>query len=295
MLSKKLFINKKLIALALMLFGLSTSLHAQDYMFAVQVKGDGKPVILIPGLMSSGEVWKDVVDELDDKMQFHVLSVAGFAGQPPINNPSLERLTNDIKHYIESNRLSDPIVVGHSLGGLTAMLLGSRHPELVSKVVSVDGLPFIGSIFTGSNSTTVSTLNPQALQMKSFFESLSPSQLAHQVQMGVSRQVTHKDGQALVIGMAGKSHPQTVAKMLFDIMSTDLRGDMASFEKPLTLIGASGALPTKQAKSLTQSMYQEQIADAKNGQVIMNEQARHFVMLDAPQWLNTQLADELGI
>ena len=58
--------------------------------FAVKITGKGQPVILIPGLSSSGAVWEGTVEHLKDRYQCHVLTLAGFAGQPRIPAPFLE-------------------------------------------------------------------------------------------------------------------------------------------------------------------------------------------------------------
>src|SRR5262245_61908149 len=54
--------------------------------FAVEVRGDGRPVILIPGLACPGAVWDGTVEHLRDH-QTHALTLAGFAGQPRIDPP----------------------------------------------------------------------------------------------------------------------------------------------------------------------------------------------------------------
>jgi hypothetical protein len=47
-----------------LLFVLSATLAAQQKTFDVEVKGNGDPVLLFPGFTCTGEVWKDVVEEL---------------------------------------------------------------------------------------------------------------------------------------------------------------------------------------------------------------------------------------
>src|SRR6185436_5898899 len=57
--------------------------------FRVQVIGHGRPMILIPGLSSSGDTWKTTVARYQDRFSCHVLTLAGFAGVPPIKEPLL--------------------------------------------------------------------------------------------------------------------------------------------------------------------------------------------------------------
>ena len=46
-------------------------------------------MILIPGFLSSGAVWDDVVAHYSFRYTCHVLTLPGFAGQPPIAAPIL--------------------------------------------------------------------------------------------------------------------------------------------------------------------------------------------------------------
>jgi hypothetical protein len=57
----------------LILFSLTLAcgLWAQDP-FQVKVTGHGRPVILIPGLSSSGETWDTTVARYQDRFQCHV-------------------------------------------------------------------------------------------------------------------------------------------------------------------------------------------------------------------------------
>ena len=57
--------------------------------FRVQVTGHGRPMILIPGLSSSGETWKTTVERYKDRYACHVVTLAGYAGVAPIASPML--------------------------------------------------------------------------------------------------------------------------------------------------------------------------------------------------------------
>src|SRR5689334_20013832 len=49
--------------------------------FTVKVVGKGRPMILIPGLMCSGDVWDTTVEHYKSSYECHVLTLAGFAGR----------------------------------------------------------------------------------------------------------------------------------------------------------------------------------------------------------------------
>src|SRR5947207_644573 len=70
--------------------------------FAVETSGKGRPVILVPGYACSGAVWNGTVAHLRDHYQCHVLTLAGFAGQPRVEGPFLETVRKDLAAYIRS-------------------------------------------------------------------------------------------------------------------------------------------------------------------------------------------------
>lgn len=76
---KKIFISLALI--------LSFTLDAQDKTQAihVDVKGKGKPVLLIPGFTVPGEGWANTVAQLANNYECHVITIAGFGGTEPID------------------------------------------------------------------------------------------------------------------------------------------------------------------------------------------------------------------
>src|SRR5436190_6728080 len=95
--------------------------------FAVEVTGKGRPMILIPGLASSGKTWDTTVAHYKDKYECHVLTLAGFAGQPPIHLDSfLQTVRDDIISYIRDDKLQKPIIAGHSLGGFVALWIAEQ-------------------------------------------------------------------------------------------------------------------------------------------------------------------------
>src|SRR5215470_1258652 len=96
--------------------------------FHVEVTGEGRPIIFIPGLGCPGEVWDGtVVHMVDEGYQAHVLTLAGFSDQPPIKEPLSAAVRRDLTRYIRSRNLDHPVIVGHSMGGFIAYWIASYH------------------------------------------------------------------------------------------------------------------------------------------------------------------------
>ena len=129
--------------------------------FSVEVIGKGRPVILIPGLMSAPLVWQSTVDGLKADHQLHLIHIAGFAGkaafsrgnQQPQQQSLLQSVQQELLAYIDAKQLQQPVLIGHSLGGFLAFAVASKAPAKIGPIVSVDGLPYLAPVFTRDPAT----------------------------------------------------------------------------------------------------------------------------------------------
>ena len=257
--------------------------------FVTQVSGAGKPVILIPGLMSDASVWESLKSDLSKNYQVHTVNIAGFASTAAIENPSIAMVKQQLLDYIKANKLQKPAVIGHSLGGFLGFWLAASAPSEMGPIISVDGLPFVGPVFTGSNASTVESMAAQALQLKAMYNNMSQQQLVEQSKYGLSIQASSDEAKAKVMAMVQTSDPATVGEAVYHLMSTDLRQDIANIESAVLLLGASGGFSHDQQKTAMQQLYQQQLAAHPKAQLIMNTQSRHFIMFDDPMWLKQQV------
>jgi pimeloyl-ACP methyl ester carboxylesterase len=262
--------------------------------FVTEVSGSGKPVILIPGLMSDSRVWDELVASLSSNYQVHKINIAGFADTAAITHPSMVDVKAQLLAYIQQQKLQKPAVIGHSLGGFMSFWLASSAPKEIGPIVSVDGLPFIGPIFTRSNDTTVDSLAGQAKQIRGMYAAMSQQQLSTQSRYGLSIQATSDESKARVMQMIDTSDPKTVAQAMYELMSVDLRQDIANITSPVLLLGASGGFSNDEQKAQVQRLYAEQLTALPSAQLLMNTTSRHFIMFDDPKWLEQQIVTFLG-
>src|SRR5690554_5118696 len=122
----------KKLAILLIIFFYQTTIFSQSekYSFDVEIKGKGKPIILIPGLASSGKVWEETSDTLEKNFECHIFTLAGFANQKAISieNGYLPIIEKEIIKYIQNELNEKPILIGHSLGGFLSLSLAISQP-----------------------------------------------------------------------------------------------------------------------------------------------------------------------
>ena len=252
-----------------------------------KVSSQGQAVLLLPGFISDETVWDGISANLATDYQVHQLSIAGFGKNPACKQAGAiaSAIKDELASYLSATKLVDPILVGHSMGGLLAFD-ASMNPNIKLKAaISVDGLPFIGPLFTRSNQTTAQDLAPQAMAMKAMYQNATSQQMVAFTQQGIALQTNHKERYNDILTMAEQSDPHTAASALHWVMTTDLRPMLANATNPVLLIGASGAFNTEQQHEAAQAMYQAQLTDAPKVSLIMNKQGHHFLMWDQKDWL----------
>lgn len=242
--------------------------------FSVTRVGHGRPMILIPGLLSSGDAWSSTVDHYKDRYECHVLTLAGFAGQPAIPAPFLQTVRDDVVKYIAEKKLDRPVIVGHSLGGFLAYWIAATAPDKVGLIVAVDGVPYVGAL--ANPAATPETNRPMAEQMQKAYASFTREQLASQSRMAFAQMITDPKQVEEATAWSAVSDPATAGQAFSEMMTTDLRDTVAAIRTPVLLIGAAGS-PT--------AAYEAQVAKIPDHRVVMAKSARHFIMLDDPAFL----------
>lgn len=254
--------------------------------FVVKVVGHGRPVILIPGLSCSGAVWDGTVAHLKDHYECHILTLAGFAGQPRIESPFLETVRNDLAAYIRDQKLDHPIIIGHSLGGFLALWLASHDPDLTGPLVIVDSVPFLPGLFNPN--ATAETMKPMAEQMRAA-TSVGGEKFLKDSEMSVKTMVTRPADINLVMSWVRTTDPVATGNAMFDLFSHDLRGDLAKVRSPVFVFGTWIASKGYFTRDEVEARMRKQYAQLKNCQLVMADNARHFIILDNPQWFYQQI------
>lgn len=250
---------------------------------SVTVEGTGPDVILIPGLASSREVWAGLASTLRQQHRLHLVQVAGFAGSPAV--PAVDGrvaapVAEAVAGYIRSQRLEAPAVIGHSLGGEVALMLGARHPEQVGRLMVVDALPFYTLLIDPT--ATAETAAPQAAAFRDGML-LAPAAQAEAMQRtAIDRLAKTAAARPALVEAALRSDRRAVADATYELMTTDLRPELGSIQSPVQVVYAYDPLYGIPAASVD-ATFANAYAGARNISFKRIDGSFHFVMLDQPQ------------
>lgn len=109
----------------------------------VQSSGQGlKSIIMLHGIMMSGEVFKRQVDALSKSCRVVTVDLRGFGqSDKPESGYSLDTYVADLKHLIDRLELVRPVIAGWSMGGLIAMAFAATFPETASRLILIGSTP----------------------------------------------------------------------------------------------------------------------------------------------------------
>lgn len=103
--------------------------------------GNGPPVIILHGLFGMLDNWQTFARHLSEHFTVFTPDLRNHGRSPHADVFDYEALAGDIHQFIEEHHLAPAAVMGHSLGGKTAMLTALKWPEVVDKLVVVDIAP----------------------------------------------------------------------------------------------------------------------------------------------------------
>ncbi len=116
-------------------------------------KGSGSPVILIHGFFYDSFTWHNNMDELAAKFRVLVLDLWGFgySTREPLEY-GYPLFSNQLLMFMDALHIEKATIIGHSMGGGTAIYFSVHHPDRVNKLILVDAagmpnpLPLLGRI-----------------------------------------------------------------------------------------------------------------------------------------------------
>ena len=261
---------------------------------SVVTQGSGPDVVLVHGLRSSRDVWRELVAAVPG-YRYHLIQMNGFAGTSvPVaaSGGFLDATAAEIARYISETGLVRPALIGHSMGGTLGMMIAARHPSLVSRLMVVDMIPFMGGLF-GPPGTTAETVKPTADALRARMLGSDAPTLRKTIEDTIATMVKRDDRRAEAVHHGLTSDNAQSAQAFHELIVTDLRPELVNIKVPVTVLYVrSPAVPITDAQM--DAYYKASYANVPQAKLVRIPDAYHFIMWDAPQRFAEEVRTFLG-
>lgn len=102
----------------------------------------GRPFVILHGFLGMSDNWKTLGKQFGENgFEVHLIDQRNHGSSFWDDTFNYHVMVEDLKQYCDHYKLSNIILLGHSMGGKTAMLFATMYPELVSKLIVADIAP----------------------------------------------------------------------------------------------------------------------------------------------------------
>mgnify|MGYP003311962058 FL=1 len=108
-----------------------------------KILGDSnKHILILHGFLGSGDNWISIARKLNPLgYTIHLIDQRNHGRSFHSEKFDYDLMCKDLLNYIKHHNIDNSILIGHSMGGKTAMNFSLIHPKLVSKLIVLDTSP----------------------------------------------------------------------------------------------------------------------------------------------------------
>jgi pimeloyl-ACP methyl ester carboxylesterase len=106
-----------------------------------QLLGQGPPLLVLHGLFGSLDNWRTLAKRMGAHYSTYIIDQRNHGRSPHSDYMDYPTLAADVAEFCETHGLTEVTLLGHSMGGKTAMQLVKDHPALVDQLIVVDMSP----------------------------------------------------------------------------------------------------------------------------------------------------------
>lgn len=103
-----------------------------------RIIGEGKPFVILHGLFGFSDNWQTHAQKLSAYYQVILVDQRNHGHSDWSDSHSYEEMAEDLKELCDDLSLKDIILLGHSMGGKSAMYFTEKYEEYVEKLIVVD-------------------------------------------------------------------------------------------------------------------------------------------------------------
>ena len=251
-----------------------------NYPFDVKISGAGtKTIIFIPGFACSSDVWNETIKVFEKDYKCIRINMHGFAGIKADANPTLKSWVDEIARYIIFEKIKNPIIIGHSLGGIMALWLASDYPNLVSKIVDIDALPCYAELW---DDKFTPKKKPDCLENVKAMQAMTDAELHKMQRANMELMIADTSKIETVVHWNLLSDRKTMGETFCEFLNTDLRDTISRAICP-SLIMLEPSFKPSNARIVGQ------FKKMRATKIVYATKGLHFIMYDDKDWYLNQL------
>lgn len=100
--------------------------------------GQGEPLIILHGLFGMLDNWQSVARALENHFTLYLVDQRNHGKSPHLDEHSYKLMASDLREFMLQQGIPQSNLLGHSMGGKTAMQFALDYPEMVTKLIVVD-------------------------------------------------------------------------------------------------------------------------------------------------------------
>lgn len=100
--------------------------------------GEGKPFVILHGLFGFSDNWQTHAKKLASYFRVILVDLRNHGHSDWSDDFSYDLMVSDLKELFDDLQLENVVLLGHSMGGKTAMLFAQKFPDLLEKLIVVD-------------------------------------------------------------------------------------------------------------------------------------------------------------
>jgi len=216
------------------------------------------------------------------------VSIKGISGDKSKLIPDKNLIGNEILEYMRVNKIKNPNIMGHSVGGYITLETVLISPEAFSKIILVDSYPC--SMAMGIGSVTEQMRKSQSENFKGYLNSMNDENFLKFWEMMSKGFFRDTLKQKMFLKIVADSERSSLTEIQSAIISEDLRGELVKISSPVMVLCAGESfkqllLPEDE---LTQRI-NNQFSQVKKYEMYINTKSKHFIMSDEKDWFTDKV------
>jgi len=151
--------------------------------------GKGFPLIIVHGLYGSSDNWVSVGKHLAESFEVYIIDQRNHGRSPHNESNTYTDMREDLLEFMNDQNLEKVILVGHSMGGKTAMFFTEKYPHKVSSLIVVDIAP---KNYSQVSDYSVKTINHKHIVDTMMNLNLNLFTTREQIDLDLSKKITDK-------------------------------------------------------------------------------------------------------